>query len=130
MPKHILVVDDEVPLLRALLGRLRIAGYEVDLASCGADGLAGAAQRPDVILLDIRMPDIDGFEVNRRLKADPRTSEIPVIFLSANVQDSARQAAISAGAAAFLTKPYDSKTLLAAVESAVGLNGETAHAAT
>lgn len=129
MPKHILVVDDEVPLLRALLVRLRIAGYNVDLASCGTDGLTGAAKLPDLILLDIRMPDIDGFEVNRRLKADPRTSEIPVIFLSANVQDSARQAAIAAGAHAFLTKPYDSKTLLAAVESAIHSNKEPAHAA-
>jgi CheY-like chemotaxis protein len=129
MPNHILVVDDEAPLLRALLVRLRIAGYEVDLASCGEDGLAQAAKVPDLILLDIRMPGIDGFEVNRRLKADPRTTSIPVIFLSANVQDSARQAAIAAGARAFLTKPYDPKILLDTVASAINLNREPAHAA-
>jgi CheY-like chemotaxis protein len=77
-----------------------------------------------VILLDIRMPEMDGFEVNRRLRALPELDGMPVIFLSANVQESARQAALAAGAHAFLTKPYESKDVLAAIRSALDRNAQ------
>jgi CheY-like chemotaxis protein len=65
------------------------------------------------------MPDLTGFEVLERLRSDPRTASIPVVFLSANVQDSARAAAIAAGAVAYLTKPYDPAEVIAVVTRAI-----------
>jgi CheY-like chemotaxis protein len=109
MLDRVLIIDDEIHLTEVLAIRLRALGFDVDTATSGILGIERATgdPQPDVIILDVRMPEIDGFEVNARLKADPRTSEIPVIFLSANVQDTARQAALSAGAFAYLKKPYD-----------------------
>ncbi|HTE04561.1 MAG TPA: response regulator [Planctomycetota bacterium] len=120
MHERVLVVDDERSIAQALGIRLRAAGYDVQCAFDGFSGLAAAREwRPAAIVLDIRMPDIDGFEVNRRLRAQPELASTPVIFLSANVQESARQAALAAGAQAFLTKPYESGDVLAAVRSAL-----------
>ncbi|MEO6709665.1 MAG: response regulator [Planctomycetota bacterium] len=121
-----MIVDDERGIAHALTIRLRAAGYDVRCAFDGASGLAAAVEwRPDLILLDIRMPEMDGFEVKRRLMAHPELRATPVIFLSANVQESARQAAMAAGAHAFLTKPYESKEVLAAIRSAFGLSEST-----
>jgi DNA-binding response OmpR family regulator len=123
MRERILVVDDERPIAQALAIRLRAGGYEVQCAFDGLSGVAAAvAWRPQAILLDIRMPDIDGFEVHRRLRAHPDLAGTPVIYLSANVQESARQAALAAGAQAFLTKPYESRDVLAAIRSALDRN--------
>lgn len=127
MHERVLIIDDERAIAHALTIRLKAAGYDVHWALDGASGLAAVVDwNPDVILLDIRMPDMDGFEVNRRLRARPQPSEIPVIFLSANVQESARQAALAAGAHAFLTKPYESKDVLAAIHSALDRSARTA----
>lgn len=114
MPDMILIIDDERSLSQALEIRLRAAGYSVTAAFNGLTGVAaaGALPRPSAILLDIRMQDIDGFEVNRRLKQSRRTADIPVVFLSANIQDSARQQALAEGASAYLTKPCDLRDLL------------------
>jgi DNA-binding response OmpR family regulator len=129
MRNRLLVVDDERFIAQALCVRLRAAGYEVHLVFDGTSGVAAAIQlRPDIIILDIRMPDIDGFEVNRRIKACPELVRTPVIFLSANVQESARQAAQAAGAHAFLTKPYEAKDLVAAIKTALVRDGLIADA--
>ncbi len=126
MCKNVLIIDDERYIAQALIIRLQAAGYVVRWAFDGTSGLAVAADwRPDVIVLDIRMPDIDGFEVNRRLKTRSELADIPVMFLSANVQDSARQTALAAGAHAFLTKPYESRDLLATIRSALVRSSET-----
>jgi len=83
-------------------------------------GLAAAhEQRPDAIVLDMRMPDMDGSEVHARLRQNPHLSSIPVIFLSANVQDSARHSALAEGAFAYLTKPYDPREVVATVLEAI-----------
>ncbi|HTF88309.1 MAG TPA: response regulator [Planctomycetota bacterium] len=120
MPKRVLIVDDERGIAQALCVRLRAGGYDVRSAFDGATGLSLALEwRPDLIVLDIRMPEMDGFEVSRRLAACAELLATPVIFLSANVQESARQAAMAAGAHAFLTKPYESKDVLAAIASAL-----------
>ncbi len=120
MHERVLIVDDERGIAHALTIRLQAAEYEVRWAFDGVSGVAAAsAWLPDVIVLDIRMPDIDGFEVNRRLRARPDLATTPVIFLSANVQESARQAALAAGAHAFLTKPYEAREVLAAIRSAL-----------
>jgi two-component system, OmpR family, response regulator len=126
LSSRILIVDDERAIAQALTLRLKAAGYDVQWACDGTSGVMAARDwRPDVIVLDIRMPDIDGFEVNRRLMSQPTENPTSVIFLSANVQDSARQAAMAAGAHAFLTKPYDSKDVLAAVRSALVRNARS-----
>ena len=126
MHESVLIIEDERCVAQALTIRLRAHGYDVHWAPDGASGLAAMELHPDVILLDIRMPEMDGFEVNRRLRARPEFSGTPVIFLSANVQESARQAALAAGAHAFLTKPYESKDVLAAIRSALDRSANTA----
>jgi two-component system OmpR family response regulator len=121
-----LIIDDERYIAQALMLRLRASGNDVQSACDGASGITAVSEwKPDVIMLDIRMPDMDGFEVNRRLRARPELAEIPVIFLSANVQESARQAALAAGAHAFLTKPYESKDVLAAIRNALDWSART-----
>lgn len=120
MSRSVLIIDDERDLSQALAIRLRAAGYEAATADDGITGIAAASsQRPDAIVLDMRMPDLDGFEVQARLKRDPQLSRVPVIFLSANVQDTARQTALAAGAAAYLTKPYDAREVLTVIATAI-----------
>ncbi len=119
MTQKILIIDDEWTIQLALQARLSAHGFSVQLASDGPSGLLAAQQyRPDVILLDLRMPDMDGFEVLRRLRSAPETSSIPVIILTANIQDSVKQQARSAGAARFLTKPFESKDIINAILAA------------
>lgn len=119
MPKKILVIDDDPDIVAALTIRLRAAGYEVISSPNGTRGLLAArSEQPDVILLDIGMPDIDGWGVGRRPSA-PKLADIPVIILSANVQEHTKQAALAAGAVCFLSKPYDSQTVITAIETAV-----------
>ena len=117
MPKTILIVDDEWPVRLALKVRLSAKGYAIALAEDGAAGLRAAAeQQPDVILLDLRMPDMDGLEVLRQLRAAGSTALIPVIMLTANVQDTIEQQARSAGVSDFITKPYNAEDIINAIE--------------
>ena len=116
----VLIIDDDPVIVEAMSARLGHAGHEVHSASDGESGLAAVEElRPDVILLDITLPDMDGFEVNRRLKAAPALADIPVIFVSANAKDWAKRAAFSMGAKFYLSKPYDFDRLMSAVGSAV-----------
>jgi DNA-binding response OmpR family regulator len=125
----VLIIDDERFIAQALTLRLQAAGYDVRWSPDGAAGIAAAAEwRPHAIVLDIRMPGMDGYEVNRRLRARAELGTIPVIFLSANVQESARQGALAAGAHAFLTKPYEARDVLATIRSALDRGAETAEA--
>ena len=120
MPDRVLIVDDERTLARVIGIRFSAAGFEVDTAFSGESGIASAtANSPTAIVLDVRMPDLTGFEVLERLLSDPRTASIPVVFLSANVQDSARAAAMAAGAVAYLTKPYDPAEVIEVVTRAI-----------
>ena len=119
MGSKILLVDDELAISAALMVRLQSLGHDVASASSGLGALeAVSLERPDVILLDIRMPDIDGYEVCRRLKQDAALASIPVIFVSANVLEPARKAAFEVGGAAFVPKPFEVRDVLAAIESA------------
>ncbi len=120
----VLIVDDEPGLRSAVREILQSAGYEPMEAADGTGGLAKAASlRPALILLDVRMPDLDGYEVCRQLKANPLTAPIPVVFLTA-VEDSAlNHRAFEAGAAACLTKPFRAEALLAVVEASVASAG-------
>lgn len=115
-PGDLLIVDDLADNLRVLSNTLAEQGYRVRAARNGTMALVGAcAYPPDLILLDIRMPEMDGYEVCRRLKADPRTQPIPIIFLSAldEVVDKAR--AFEVGGADYITKPFQVEEVLARV---------------
>ena len=115
-PYNVLIVDDDPQVTLALSIRLRAAGYVVDTAPDGETGLEKLALNlPDVVLLDMRMPGIDGLEVIRRMKMDERLSRVPVIVISANAQETVKREAIATGAKLFLEKPYESRVMLDAL---------------
>jgi putative two-component system response regulator len=118
----VLVVDD-TPDNLALMSSLLKDRYRVKVANHGERGLRIAATdpAPDLILLDIMMPDIDGYEVCRRLKADPRTRDIPVIFLTAKSEVDDETQGLALGAADYITKPVSPPILLARVETHLAL---------
>ena len=109
----ILYVEDNDDNVYMLKNRLSRAGFTVIIASNGNQGVAMAAsERPDLILMDLTLPDIDGEEVTRRIRADPATKRIPVIALTANAMNSDRDKALAAGCDDFDTKPVDMPRLL------------------
>ena len=122
LPPRILVVDDN-PLNRgALSDLLEAMGYQVDAAEDGDAALARVRSTlPDLILLDIMMPGMNGYEVCRRLKADPRSRNIPVVFVTALSDTEDKVAAIEAGGDDFLTKPFHRPMLLARIRSLLRL---------
>lgn len=114
----ILVVDDTTESLRVVTGILQPEGYRVRPANSGELALASiAVQPPDLILLDIRMPDLDGFEVCRRLKGEEVTRNIPVIFLSAATDLADRLEGLRLGAVDYISKPFQREELLARVKT-------------
>lgn len=110
--KRILIVDDEAPLRFLLSKQLTRAGFDVTSAPDGATALTVAGETTfDAIVLDVVMPGLDGFEVCRRLKADPRTKAIPIVFLSASCSGDFRRRAFRLGGADFLAKPFQVEEL-------------------
>jgi two-component system, cell cycle response regulator DivK len=102
----ILVVDDTHDSRELFVEYLRIAGFDAEQAASGHEAIEKAAVlRPAAIVMDLEMPDMDGWEATRRLKADERTKAIPVVALSAHVMEGARTKATEAGCAGFLPKP-------------------------
>jgi PAS domain S-box-containing protein len=119
----ILVVDDEPAGREALRALLASSGYRLAFASGGAEALQRAAElRPDLVLLDVMMPGLDGFEVCRRLRADPLISEVPIILLTALDDRASRLQGIDAGADDFVSKPFDRIELRARVRTIMRLN--------
>ncbi len=117
MAKKILVVDDDPDLLHILETRFKAAGYQTVTASSGRDAFEKAQKEtPDLIVLDIVMPGIDGFQTLTQLKSSPKTSEIPVIILTARGQTDDADEAMKLGATAYMTKPFESKELLAKIQ--------------
>jgi len=109
----ILYVEDNDDNVYMLKNRLSRAGFTVIIASNGNQGVAMAAsEQPDLILMDLTLPDIDGEEVTRRIRADPATKRIPIIALTANAMNSDRDKALAAGCDDFDTKPGDMPRLL------------------
>lgn len=112
MPR-ILIVDDEADNIDLLSRRLRRRGYDVSGAGNALDALAKArAERPDLILMDVKMPDVDGYEATRRLKTEEATRSIPVIMLTAQAMPEDRERALEAGADEYESKPIDLDRLL------------------
>jgi two-component system, NtrC family, sensor kinase len=113
----ILIVDDEPNNLRVLSTLVRSYGYQVRQAISGSVALrAVQAQQPDLILLDIMMPEIDGYEVCQQLKLDPKTRDIPIIFLSALVRGVDKAKAFQVGGADYITKPFQVEEILARIK--------------
>lgn len=122
----ILIVDDEPTNIESLARLMTLRGYEVVTASDGESALnTVACERPDIVLLDVRMPKIDGLEVCRRLKDDPATCLTPVVLITALGETEDRIRGIEAGADEFLAKPFDVAELEARVRSLVRLKHHT-----
>ncbi len=116
VPVKVLVVDDERNILDIIRFNLEVEGYEVITSCEGEEALRLVGeQRPDLILCDMMMPEMDGLEVCRRLKADGRTNHIPVVVLSARTQAQDKVASIEAGADDFITKPFEFSDLVARI---------------
>jgi PleD family two-component response regulator len=109
---HILIVEDQKNTAEMLLSYFRSQGYEVTAVDCGKDALDFVeASLPDLVVLDIRLPDIDGYEVCRRLHAHRRTEHIPVVFLTERRERKDRLTGLELGAVDYITKPFDVQEL-------------------
>ena len=119
----VLIVDDEPAMRQALEELLVGEGYALALARDGTEALRKAAElTPDLILLDAKMPDIDGFEVCRRLRADPSLADIPIIMVTSLADHDSRLRGFEVGADGFISKPVDDIELLAWVRTTTRLN--------
>ncbi len=119
MPLRVLLIEDDPDIQRMVQLALKYqGGHEVSVASSGAEGLEkAAAENPDVILLDVMMPEMDGYETCKRLKSQPGTRHIPVVFLSARAQQSEIQKGREIGAIGYLVKPFDPMKLASQLDA-------------
>ena len=116
MSKRLLVVDDEPNLLRAVAACLKTEGYEENTARSGREALVQMAEViPDLVVSDIRMPGMDGYQLARQLRGSPRTALVPVVFLTAKDETADRVEGFRAGVDAYLTKPFEPEELIAVV---------------
>ena len=116
MSKRLLIVDDEPNLLRAVAACLKAEDYEVSTARSGREALLQLAESvPDLIVSDIRMPGMDGYQLARQLRGSPRTVLVPIIFLTAKDETADRIEGFRAGVDAYLTKPFEPEELTAVV---------------
>jgi CheY-like chemotaxis protein len=114
----ILIAEDERDIRDLITFTLRFAGYEVVAGSNGEEAVTLALQEiPDLILLDVRMPRMTGYEACAKIKEDPKTRDIPVIFLSAKGQDNEIQTGMDAGATEYLLKPFAPDQLIARIQA-------------
>ena len=110
---RVLVVDDDSDINLALQSALRIAGYEADGAVSGAAALAACEQQcPDLVLLDLMLPDVDGMEVCRRLRAAPATARVPIVFVTARSDEATRVRGLASGADDYVVKPFSTQELV------------------
>ena len=130
MSNHILIVDDQRELAGMMADMLGDAGFATRTADNGRDALADIqADRPDLLVLDVNMPGLDGFEVATMLKAEPSTATIPIIMVSAQDGRGSRLIGLESGAEDYLSKPVDSAELVAKIRNLLLLRDRAAHAA-
>jgi len=121
MSKKILVVEDTEDNRQILRDLLGMAGYEMVEAHDGAQGVAMAAEhRPDLILMDIQMPVLDGYEATRRIKADPALAAIPIVAVTSYALSGDEAKTRAAGCDDYIAKPYSPRQMLAKVRSIIG----------
>jgi DNA-binding response OmpR family regulator len=118
MAQKILVVDDEVNIVKAISLRLEKAGYEVITAHDGVAALSKAREEsPDLIILDIMLPQMDGYKVCRLLKFDQNRKHIPILMLTAKIEEEDKALGKKTGADMYMTKPFDYKKILDAIKT-------------
>jgi len=121
MEKSVLIIEDEKLIVVSTQMVLEAAGFRVDAAMNGEEGISKAqAQTPDLILLDIMMPGIDGWETLTRLKQETSTSEIPVVIFTAREHSRGHQKSAEMGAADYFRKPFEPDELIELVEKHIG----------
>jgi CheY-like chemotaxis protein len=122
----VLIVDDNHELLELITDSLSLLGsYTVLTAEDGVEGLTRAVEmRPDCLVIDIRMPGLDGYQLVRALRGDPETADMPMVILTALTQDHYRFAGLLAGADQYLTKPIKPAELVAAIQQSIRLSEE------
>ncbi len=131
MAEKILIVDDDVDTLRLVGLMLQRQGYQISAAANGQQGLTKAVEEsPDLILLDVMMPDMDGYEVTRRLRQDPQTANIPIIMFTAKTQLDDKVAGFEVGADDYLTKPTHPSELQAHIKALLARTGQREKAPT
>ena len=115
--KKVLIVDDEKDLVETVVFQLQEAGYEVISAYDGQEGLDKARKvKPDLIVLDLMLPKMDGYKVCGLLKSDSRYAKIPIIMFTARAQESDMKLAKEVGAEAYITKPFEQEVLLGKIK--------------
>ncbi|MFH1360547.1 MAG: response regulator [Candidatus Omnitrophota bacterium] len=120
MSKRILVIDDEMNIVKMVQSRLKASGYDVITAIDGKDGIAKAKQeKPDLIILDIMMPQMDGYEALGKLKESEETKFIPVIMFTAKAESDSVSQALDLGAVDYIVKPFTPVSLLEKVAKAL-----------
>jgi len=118
MDKKILVTEDDPASLRLMVYTLQHEGYEVVTAANGLDGLRKALkEKPDLIILDVMLPGIDGFEICHRLRNEPQTAQLPILMLSAKAQEIDKATGLKVGADYYLTKPANPSEIVSRVET-------------
>jgi len=118
MLKRLLVVDDEPNLLRAVEAVLRGEGFEITTARSGREALVAVAQSlPDLIVSDVRMPGMDGFQLARKLRASTHSALVPIVFLTAKDETEDRIEGFQSGVDVYLTKPFEPDELVAVIKS-------------
>ena len=114
---HILVVEDNLDNYELVHAILEFAGYDTFLAVNGQDGVyAARKQKPDLILMDMSLPEMDGWEATRHIREDPDTAHIPMVALTAHTLPRDRKRALEAGVDAYLSKPFDANQFIQLVE--------------
>ncbi|MDP2975747.1 MAG: response regulator [Anaerolineales bacterium] len=118
MAQKILIIDDDLDTLRLVGAMLQRQGYQIAVASNGEQGLSQAgSQKPDLILVDVMMPDMDGYEVTRHLRNNPQTADIPILMFTAKTQLDDKVSGFESGADDYLTKPTHPAELQAHVKA-------------
>lgn len=124
MSKRILIVDDEPNIAISVEFLMRREGFEVLVARDGEDGLARIrADRPDLVVLDVMMPKLDGFEVCRAVRADPTLAGVRILMLTAKGRPAEIAKGLSLGADAYIPKPFSTRELVAKVKELLGTGG-------
>lgn len=119
--KKVLIVDDEPNILKLVTFILKSNGYDTIEASSGIECLEKAeTEKPDIIILDVMMPEMDGFEAAKKVKSNPITRHIPILMLSSKAQFEDKMTGIDSGAMDYITKPFDKQELLEKVKTCLG----------